>query len=524
MSCDTFAIDREDDLPDCTLLSSTAVVDDGILQQDLWGGVLECLLERIARKELLSWAIGGWATQVVAAQQRRSNAFFDAMGGQLRSAQRRCSLMEVRAMLLEPLRSTISAWRSAIQVERARRSRARFAEVLAERVESDVAVLTVWRVLAAWRSLALDACKENLQHETKRSAATPECDVAPKGLAEMPLFILDAERTRARSAENGRRRCQERRILMERPVQDSARSCSVLQPVRDADDCGRAALPHGPQPCSVPSSVFHTPTPARLRSQHRLSGCGGSASSPRIAVMVSGDRAEGSPSVAGSSPGRCRERFPMRPASTGRLSPAVVRARGSGTLAAAVAAATAAAAAAVAVAGALRPAVAPEAGGTAAGSTGPSAGGASASSTACDVPASASVLPSTPQRQLVVERGIDAVTVALAPSVAPLSAAEPCSPPCWRDIEPPGQESSPAPQAALPRGPERLFYDTARYTGCARFGGPTISDRPLGPACTERLAAVPRPRALFVEQNRLSGGAFVDRRRQSPIVAAVRAG
>merc|ERR1711920_1066530 len=29
----------------------------------------------------------------------------------------------------------------------------------------------------------------------------------------------------------------------------------------------------------------------------------------------------------------------------------------------------------------------------------------------------------------------------------------------------------------LPRGPERFFYDTARYTGCARYGGPSVVDK-----------------------------------------------
>lgn len=30
----------------------------------------------------------------------------------------------------------------------------------------------------------------------------------------------------------------------------------------------------------------------------------------------------------------------------------------------------------------------------------------------------------------------------------------------------------------LPRGPERFFYDTTGYTGCARFGGPSVVDKP----------------------------------------------
>lgn len=34
--------------------------------------------------------------------------------------------------------------------------------------------------------------------------------------------------------------------------------------------------------------------------------------------------------------------------------------------------------------------------------------------------------------------------------------------------------------AALPRGPERFYYDTTTYTGCARYGGPTIRDHSVG--------------------------------------------
>merc|ERR1712110_713634 len=37
---------------------------------------------------------------------------------------------------------------------------------------------------------------------------------------------------------------------------------------------------------------------------------------------------------------------------------------------------------------------------------------------------------------------------------------------------------------AMPRGPERFFYDTSRYTGCARYGGHTVVDGLLGPPDT----------------------------------------
>mmetsp|Transcript_22187 Transcript_22187/g.62202 ORF Transcript_22187/g.62202 Transcript_22187/m.62202 type:complete len:520 (+) Transcript_22187:2-1561(+) len=46
-----------------------------------------------------------------------------------------------------------------------------------------------------------------------------------------------------------------------------------------------------------------------------------------------------------------------------------------------------------------------------------------------------------------------------------------------------GRGTSPAPAAStspLPRGPERFFYDTAGYTGCARYGGHKVVDGLLG--------------------------------------------
>lgn len=39
---------------------------------------------------------------------------------------------------------------------------------------------------------------------------------------------------------------------------------------------------------------------------------------------------------------------------------------------------------------------------------------------------------------------------------------------------------------ALPRGPERFFYDSTTYTGCARFGGPSVVDKENGGAAACR--------------------------------------
>lgn len=44
---------------------------------------------------------------------------------------------------------------------------------------------------------------------------------------------------------------------------------------------------------------------------------------------------------------------------------------------------------------------------------------------------------------------------------------------CWAGCQTP----APEPKKSLPRGPERFFYDSTTYTGCARFGGPSVVDK-----------------------------------------------
>lgn len=43
--------------------------------------------------------------------------------------------------------------------------------------------------------------------------------------------------------------------------------------------------------------------------------------------------------------------------------------------------------------------------------------------------------------------------------------------------EAPAEAPGPEPKKQLPRGPERFFYDSTTYTGCARFGGPSVVDK-----------------------------------------------
>ncbi|CAK9028801.1 unnamed protein product [Durusdinium trenchii] len=40
-----------------------------------------------------------------------------------------------------------------------------------------------------------------------------------------------------------------------------------------------------------------------------------------------------------------------------------------------------------------------------------------------------------------------------------------------------GDEEDEPKRPTLLRGPERFFYDTSSYTGCARYGGPMIVDK-----------------------------------------------
>jgi len=48
--------------------------------------------------------------------------------------------------------------------------------------------------------------------------------------------------------------------------------------------------------------------------------------------------------------------------------------------------------------------------------------------------------------------------------------AEPAATPRWVDVDTDARRD-------LPRGPERFFYDTSSYTGCARFGGPAVLEK-----------------------------------------------
>merc|ERR1719507_173820 len=109
-------------------------------------------MDHTLRRELLEWVMAAWGGQALLSQQHRSVAFFDAMGGQLRSTQRRCSLMEERAIRWEPLRNAMSAWRGATRSEQQRRFRAKHLGLVFERLSSELAAVSARRCFGAWKA------------------------------------------------------------------------------------------------------------------------------------------------------------------------------------------------------------------------------------------------------------------------------------------------------------------------------------------------------------------------------------
>jgi len=379
--------------------------------------------------------------------------------------------MEERVTRLEPLQSALSAWRGVLHVERQRRSRLRCAEALSERLSEEREESAVWRTLLAWRAVAAEGGKENRRSPP---AEDPEMHAGPKGDAivpELPLFA-SVQRIRARSAEGRVFRPRERRALQEQ--QDSLASTELSgSPRQDLSSCGDEGNSGHELPCT------NGPPPNRLLVRHQSQPASGScAASPRIAVSGGAEGAGG----ASSS-----KRIP-RPASTGCFSPCGP----SGAL------------------GAIRSAAAAR--GAPARQLSPTKAAASAAASVAEA-AAAPPRPLGGSMTLQMERGAHAPSEASplrrhwegererepeAAAASPQAASD--GPPRWADVEP-SEPSSPSPLAPLPRGPERFFYDKTRYTGCARFGGPSILDRRLGQAASgagggsgERPAAALRQR------------------------------
>lgn len=125
---------------------------------------LHRLLDRLWRTQSLIVTMGAWACLAKDVQKRRSEAFFDAMGGQLRAAKRRCTGLEASAVRLRhvsesEVRCTIVAWRGAAQLCRTQRSWLHAAGRHCARRADEAANFLTCRALAAWHSEA---------HATKR--------------------------------------------------------------------------------------------------------------------------------------------------------------------------------------------------------------------------------------------------------------------------------------------------------------------------------------------------------------------
>lgn len=150
------------------------------------------LLERSARRDLLGWIMSAWAEVTELTQQGRRNAFFDAMGGQLRSSQRRCKMLESAATCKAPARRAFSMWRVAIRLEKERSANHRQVQAITSRVIAEQTSLGAWRAFICWHIEALSACKENRPEDIHSS---------PKLMLQQSSNAFP-QRSRARSVSN----------------------------------------------------------------------------------------------------------------------------------------------------------------------------------------------------------------------------------------------------------------------------------------------------------------------------------
>lgn len=425
--------------------------------------VVDALLDRCARTAMAGWVLRHWAQHVIEARQSRSSAFFDAMGFQLRCAQRRCAMLEEEPTNDQmTFRNAVFAWRSAIVLARTMRSRMDYAEMLSQRFCDEMSLVTLSRSFAEWRRLAMEACKENIV-ETDRPMRASGSPIKPKSnikqrfagvgvnaIPQLPLFALSKNpNARAKSAEGRnigvRRRCDTDPKQYAFASANQRHRRGTCQGVSAADsDC--------------PSSLPHQP------SSGRLSPWSGSTT---------------------SHPGRPRISLGSRQASPAKALATQENGGGAWDL-------------------------------------------------QCTSRSSFETCQSArgPGDRYASPASSDQLAVAWSPCSS--VARHPSYAPRWSDVEPaqPAQETRNSgfmeiDLSTLPRGPEKFFYDTARYTGCARFGGPTIIDRRIGPSSGERqrsakLCDISRSSDTSVQTTARAVKGGPDRRRSQPNILSVR--
>lgn len=116
----------------------------------LWCAVRR-LLDRQARSETLTGALSAWCKAVDVLQKRRRDAFVDAMGEQMRAA-KRCRLgLERHAWRHGPVRQVIATWRGEARLERERRAWLKTTVHALQRSAAEIASATASRLFQAWR-------------------------------------------------------------------------------------------------------------------------------------------------------------------------------------------------------------------------------------------------------------------------------------------------------------------------------------------------------------------------------------
>lgn len=115
----------------------------------LWRAVRR-LLDRQTRTVTLTGALAAWSGAVEVARKRRRDAFLDAMGEQMRAA-KRCRIgLERHAWRHGPLRQMLATWRGEARLGRERRVWIQNADHTVQRSARHMAAMSAWRVLLAW--------------------------------------------------------------------------------------------------------------------------------------------------------------------------------------------------------------------------------------------------------------------------------------------------------------------------------------------------------------------------------------
>jgi len=127
-------------------------------------------------------AFAAWVRSVADEQQNRRNALFDAMGRQLRSAQRRCGLRE-RSDVQRPLLRALLAWHGMVRFGCRQPSCSPAVDWASGRRIADCDASAVMRTLLAWHGLA----ERSRLVQRLMSASGAAAPIAHEGQADSPL-------------------------------------------------------------------------------------------------------------------------------------------------------------------------------------------------------------------------------------------------------------------------------------------------------------------------------------------------